>query len=91
MPVIDVVSLIENSLNGNLILSKELLTRTILSNKHTDFSADMTKTFSAIKWKPRISLAMGIEKMINYKIIQEVILLKINKYNKQQSQHLNHK
>ena len=67
MPVIDVVSSIENSLNGNGILSKELLTRTKQSNKDTDFWADMTKTFSTIKWKPRISLAMGVEKMINYK------------------------
>jgi len=67
IPVIDVVSLIENSLNSNMILSKELLIRTTLSNKHTDFWADMTKTFSAIKWKPRTSLAIGIEKMINYK------------------------
>jgi UDP-glucose 4-epimerase len=67
IPVIDVVSLIENSLNGNMILSKELLIRTTLSNKHTDFWADMTKTFSAIKWKPRTSLAIGIEKMIKYK------------------------
>jgi nucleoside-diphosphate-sugar epimerase len=67
MPVIDLVCLIENSLNGNMILSKELLIRTTLSNKHTDFWADMTKTFSAIKWKPRTSLALGIEKMINYK------------------------
>ena len=67
MPVIDVVSSIENSLNGNVILSKELITRTTKSNKDTDFWADMTKTFSTIKWKPRTSSAMGIEKMINYK------------------------
>jgi nucleoside-diphosphate-sugar epimerase len=67
MPVIDVVSSIENSLNRNGILSKELLTRTKQSNKDTDFWADMTKTFSTIKWKPRISLAMGVEKIINYK------------------------
>lgn len=66
MPVIDVVSSIENSLNGNVILSKELITRTTKSNKDTDFWADMTKTFSTIKWKPRTSSAMGIEKMINY-------------------------
>jgi len=67
MPVIDIVSSIENSLNGNVILSKELITRTTKSNKDTDFWADMTKTFSTIKWKPRTSSAMGIEKMINYK------------------------
>lgn len=67
MPVIDVVSSIENSLNGNLILSKELLIRTKQSKKDTDFCADMTKTFSTINWKPITNLAMGIEKMINYK------------------------
>jgi nucleoside-diphosphate-sugar epimerase len=66
-PVIDIVSLIENSLNGNEILSKELLTRATHLNKDTDFWADMTKTFSTIKWKPRTNLAMGIEKIINYK------------------------
>jgi nucleoside-diphosphate-sugar epimerase len=67
MSVIDVISSIENSLNGNLILSKELLTRTKQSKKDTDFCADMTKTFSTINWKPITNLAMGIEKMINYK------------------------
>jgi nucleoside-diphosphate-sugar epimerase len=67
MPVIDVVSSIENSLNGNVILSKELITSTTKSNKDSDFWADMTKTFSTIKWKPRTSSAIGIEKMINYK------------------------
>ena len=67
MPVIDVVSSIENSLKGNLILSKELLIRTKQSKKDTDFCADMTKTFSAINWKPMTNLAMGIEKIINYK------------------------
>jgi UDP-glucuronate decarboxylase len=66
-PVIDIVSLIEKNLNGNEILSKELLTRTTHLNKDTDFWADMTKTFSTIKWKPQTNLAMGIEKIINYK------------------------
>jgi nucleoside-diphosphate-sugar epimerase len=68
IPVIDIVSNIEIILNSKEALTSALLESASNSSiKDTDFWADMTKTISAIKWQPKISLSMGIEKTINYK------------------------
>ena len=65
--VTEVTRYVELSLLATEKLTNNLISKTIETEKSIDFWADMTKTFSAIKWKPRTSLAIGIEKMINYK------------------------
>lgn len=67
VPVIDVVSAIELTLQGKEMLTRKLIEHTTHSSiKDTDFWADMDKTYNAIQWKPQISLEMGIKQMINF-------------------------
>ena len=67
-PVIDIVSTIEIFLNSKETLTSALLENTSNSTiKGIDFWADMTKTNSALKWQPKTSLVIGIEKTINHK------------------------
>jgi len=66
VPIIDVVSKIEKKLNGKQILTSSVLENTLQSSlKDTDFWADMFKTFTILKWQPKINLELGIEKSIN--------------------------
>jgi UDP-glucose 4-epimerase len=67
-PIIDIVSKVEIFLNSKETLTSSLIEKTSTSSiKDTDFWADMSKTITAIHWQPKISLAKGIEKTINYK------------------------
>ena len=62
--VTEISKKVELSLSKKLILTKQLIKNTITTEKKVDFWADMEKTKKAIDWSPKMSLNVGISKLV---------------------------
>ena len=63
-PVTEISNMVELSLLKTSSLTSQLIENTITTEKSVDFWAEMGKTKKAIDWSPKISLSVGISKLL---------------------------
>jgi UDP-glucose 4-epimerase len=63
-PVIEVSKIVEVALSENDIYTKDLVQRTINTEKTIDFFADIRKSFKEFNWMPKVELEEGIKSVI---------------------------
>jgi nucleoside-diphosphate-sugar epimerase len=63
-PVIEVSKIVEVALSENDIYTKDLIVRTINTEKTVDFYADIRKSFKEFNWMPKVDLEEGIKSII---------------------------